>query len=197
MLSPSELTKNITHSPNIKLVTIDGEGNDLPWQHSVERYPTIIFYPAYRYNYLKAAVNSGIGITYLNYRKMDSRAFPPDVELNVVNLLNFTLSRLSMRKRVTWFIHFCKDAPCLHEAQRRIGSRIAFIDRHVRSLRYRASWFEKDQTSSLTELRTWLKERRFYKELNNAVLSAVSEARRTRRKELYPEGIAIRLAADN
>lgn len=128
---------------------------------------------------------------------MDSRAFPRDVELNVVNLLNFTLSRLSMRKRVIWFIHFCKDAPCLHEAQRRIGSRISFIDRHVRSLRYRASWLDKDLTSSFTELRTWLKERRFYKELNNAVLTAVSEARRTKRKDLYPEGIAIRLAADN
>ena len=35
--------------PSIQFVTIDGEQNDLPWQFTVDKYPTIVFYPAFRY----------------------------------------------------------------------------------------------------------------------------------------------------
>jgi len=28
---------------------IDGENNDLPWEFTMHHYPTIIFFPAYRY----------------------------------------------------------------------------------------------------------------------------------------------------
>lgn len=129
---------------------------------------------------------------------MDSRAFPFDVELNVVNLLNFTLSRLSVRRRVSWFVHFCQDVPCLREAQWRIAARIAVIDRHIRNLRYRLLWLNHNPNRSVTEqLRSWLKERRFYQELSNAVLDAISEDVQKKRRELYPEGVAIRLAVDD
>ena len=44
-------TSNWTHVqlPSIQFVTIDGEENDLPWQFTVDKYPTIAFYPAFRY----------------------------------------------------------------------------------------------------------------------------------------------------
>ena len=35
--------------PRVQFVSIDGEENDLPWQFTVEKYPSIIFYPAFRY----------------------------------------------------------------------------------------------------------------------------------------------------
>ena len=130
---------------------------------------------------------------------MESRAFPADMELNAVNLLNFTLSRMSLRKRVAWFIHFCKDAPCLMEAQRRIGAQIGVIDRHIRSIRYQHFWLpdasDESRAAVTEQLRGWLKERRFYQELSHAVLRAVSEMVRIRKKDLFPNG--VRLIADN
>ena len=56
---------------------------------------------------------------------MESRVFPHEMELNVVNLLNFTLSQLNLRKRVMWFIHFCQNVACLQEAQRQISVQMA------------------------------------------------------------------------
>ena len=66
--------------------------------------------------------------------------YPHYLELNEVNLLNFTLSQLPIRSRVTWFIHFCQEIACLQEAQRQIGVQIVTIDQQVRSLRYRLHW---------------------------------------------------------
>lgn len=38
--------------PLIQFVTIDSELNDLPWQFTVDKYPTIVFYPAFRYSFI-------------------------------------------------------------------------------------------------------------------------------------------------
>lgn len=36
----------------IRFVTINAEENDLPWQFTVDKYPSIVFYPAYRLSLL-------------------------------------------------------------------------------------------------------------------------------------------------
>lgn len=33
-------------------VRIDGDNNDLPWEYSMNRFPSILFFPAKRYNCL-------------------------------------------------------------------------------------------------------------------------------------------------
>lgn len=51
-LPTSSLVRN-TQLREIKFVTIDAEENDLPWQYTVDKYPTITFFPAYRSASLK------------------------------------------------------------------------------------------------------------------------------------------------
>ena len=46
-----------TDLPLIQFVTIDGELNDLPWQYTVDKYPTIAFYPAFRYSLINVIVS--------------------------------------------------------------------------------------------------------------------------------------------
>ncbi|XP_022257420.1 thioredoxin domain-containing protein 11-like isoform X2 [Limulus polyphemus] len=56
----------------IMFVRINGDENDLPWEFTVERYPTLIFFPA--------------------HRKAESVTFPPSLSLTTVNLLQFILT---------------------------------------------------------------------------------------------------------
>ena len=48
MFHSSNSLLNNTQLPDIRFITINGEENDLPWQYTVDRYPTIIFFPAHR-----------------------------------------------------------------------------------------------------------------------------------------------------
>lgn len=34
---------------HLSFVRIDGDNNDLPWEYSMDRYPSILFFPAKRY----------------------------------------------------------------------------------------------------------------------------------------------------
>ena len=121
---------------------------------------------------------------------MESRIFPHDMELNVVNLLNFTLSQLNSRKRVMWFIHFCQNVACLQEAQRQISVQTAMIDQKMRSIQHRLLWSDNRSSLHLMErLRSWMRERRFYRELTYAVLKSISTLFRPEGHNLYPEGI--------
>ncbi|XP_076324954.1 thioredoxin domain-containing protein 11-like isoform X2 [Tachypleus tridentatus] len=64
----------------IMFVRINGDENDLPWQYTVERYPTLIFFPA--------------------YRKAESITFPPSLSLTTVSLLQFILT--NAQHEVRW-----------------------------------------------------------------------------------------------
>lgn len=33
---------------NLTFVRVDGDGNDLPWEYTMSRYPAILFFPAKR-----------------------------------------------------------------------------------------------------------------------------------------------------
>ena len=123
---------------------------------------------------------------------MESRVFPHDMELSVVNLLNFTLSQLNVRKRVTWFIHFCQNVACLQEAQRQISVQTAMIDQKMRSIQHHLLWSDsRNNLPLMAQLRSWMKERRFYRELTYAVLNAISTLFRIEGHNLYPDGIRL------
>jgi hypothetical protein len=41
------------HTPHLEFARIDGENHDLPWEFTMDLYPTIIFFPAARYYFSK------------------------------------------------------------------------------------------------------------------------------------------------
>lgn len=115
--------------------------------------------------------------------------FSHELELNIANLLNFTLSQLTLRKRVLWFVHFCKEPACLIEAQRQIEAQVSKIEQHIRTIRYRLSLVSLQDVPLMEDLRAWMKERYFYKELQYSVVKTLSVLKQTHSVDSYPEGI--------
>ncbi|XP_055944258.1 thioredoxin domain-containing protein 11-like [Argiope bruennichi] len=65
---------------DIRFARINGEENDLPWEYTVEKYPTIIFFPV--------------------KRKSDSVEFPSHLQISMTNLLHFVL--VHTQPKVRW-----------------------------------------------------------------------------------------------
>jgi hypothetical protein len=195
-LSAASFLEN-TDLRQIRFATINAEENDLPWQFTVDKYPSIVFYPAYRFSPFK--LNFCFEFIYLFIyfffnRKSESRLYPHNLELNEANLLNFTLSQLSIKNRVSWFIHFCRDTPCLQEAHRQIDAQIGIIDRQIRVFRNRLLWSIDGDRASMEELRGWVKERHFFKELSYSVRKTVVRILRRMNRDGYPNGVRITAA---
>lgn len=43
------VAKMLKEMPTIEFVRIDGDKNDLPWQYTMESFPTLLIFPAGRY----------------------------------------------------------------------------------------------------------------------------------------------------
>ncbi|XP_051156693.1 thioredoxin domain-containing protein 11 [Leptopilina boulardi] len=69
------------------LVRVDGDNNDLSWEYSMDRYPSILFFPA--------------------KRKEDSTVFPFTLPVTIANLLNFVLANLEGDSHVEALINIC------------------------------------------------------------------------------------------
>ncbi|KAI9550768.1 hypothetical protein GHT06_004553 [Daphnia sinensis] len=169
--SPTSSFLKRNHVRQIKFVTIDAEENVLPWQHTVDKFPTIIFYPA--------------------HRKHDSRIYPHNLELNEANLLNFTLSQLSLKNRIIWFTRFCQDTSCLQEAQRQIDAQVVVIDRNIRRSRNHLLWPENSDWMSVAKIQNYVKERHFFKELGYSVRKAVVGIPGENKPDEYRDGIVL------
>ncbi|XP_014234025.1 thioredoxin domain-containing protein 11 [Trichogramma pretiosum] len=72
---------------HLEFVRIDGDNNDLPWEYTMTRYPSILFFPA--------------------RRKEDSTLFPWKLPISVGNLLNFVLANLDAESHVEALINVC------------------------------------------------------------------------------------------
>lgn len=169
--SPSSSILKKTNVRQIKFATIDAEENILPWQYTVDKFPTIIFYPA--------------------HRKHDSRIYPHNLELNEANLLNFTLSHLSLKNRIIWFTRFCQDTACLQEAQRQIDAQIIIIERNIRRSRNHLLWPENSDRKSVAKIQNYVKERHFFKELGYSVRKAVVDIPGGHKPDEYRDGIVL------
>ncbi|KAK9708828.1 Thioredoxin [Popillia japonica] len=68
----------------LQFARIDGELNSLPWEYTMESYPTILFFP--------------------DIKKSESRIFPKDTEFSVTNLVHFILTNLnpSLKLHAMW-----------------------------------------------------------------------------------------------
>lgn len=72
---------------SLKFYRIDGENNDLPWEFTMDRYPTLLFFPA--------------------FRKSESRVYPQNLPLTVQNLVNFVLANLRGLSHMEGLLSLC------------------------------------------------------------------------------------------
>ncbi|XP_011502270.1 PREDICTED: thioredoxin domain-containing protein 11 [Ceratosolen solmsi marchali] len=72
---------------HLEFVRIDGDNNDLPWEYTMNRYPSILFFPA--------------------KRKEDSTLFPWTLPVSVGNLLSFVLANLDEESHIEALINVC------------------------------------------------------------------------------------------
>lgn len=73
---------------NIDFVRIDGDQNDLPWQYTMERYPTLI-----------AFAN----------KKAESRIYPAALQVTTENVLGFVLANMNRPNRLHALVIVCKS----------------------------------------------------------------------------------------
>ncbi|XP_066140168.1 thioredoxin domain-containing protein 11 [Euwallacea fornicatus] len=72
---------------NLQFARIDGEVNILPWEYTMDEFPTILFLPA--------------------DKKEESRAFPSNIPINVPNLLGFILANVDMPTKLHIMYSVC------------------------------------------------------------------------------------------
>ncbi|XP_014489487.1 PREDICTED: thioredoxin domain-containing protein 11 [Dinoponera quadriceps] len=78
----------LSNMDHMIFVRIDGDNNDLPWEYSMNRFPSILFFPA--------------------KRKEDSTVFPFSVPITIPNLLNFVLANLDGDSHVEALTNICQ-----------------------------------------------------------------------------------------
>ncbi|XP_072763189.1 thioredoxin domain-containing protein 11-like isoform X2 [Anoplolepis gracilipes] len=78
----------LSNMDHLIFVKIDGDNNDLPWEYSMNRFPSILFFPA--------------------KRKEDSTVFPFSVPITIPNLLNFVLANLNGDSHIEALINICQ-----------------------------------------------------------------------------------------
>ncbi|KAJ8665286.1 hypothetical protein QAD02_006948 [Eretmocerus hayati] len=72
---------------HLEFVRIDGDNNDLPWEYTMNRYPSILFFPA--------------------RRKEDSTLYPWTLPVSVGNLLSFVLANLDEESHLEALVELC------------------------------------------------------------------------------------------
>ncbi|XP_015608172.1 thioredoxin domain-containing protein 11 isoform X2 [Cephus cinctus] len=77
----------LSNMDRLIFVRIDGDNNDLPWEYTMNRYPSILFFPA--------------------RRKEDSTVFPFSLPITIRNLLNFVLANLDGDSNVEALVNVC------------------------------------------------------------------------------------------
>uniref|UniRef100_A0A182M1D6 Thioredoxin domain-containing protein n=1 Tax=Anopheles culicifacies TaxID=139723 RepID=A0A182M1D6_9DIPT len=104
------VSRMLRHQPNLWFVRIDGELNDLPWEYTMDVFPSLLIFP--------------------NGRKAESRIFPEALKVSVPNIVGFILSNLSPAERLHANFLLCSDAnnaslaDCLHMLKRELTESI-------------------------------------------------------------------------
>ncbi|XP_043282254.1 thioredoxin domain-containing protein 11 [Venturia canescens] len=81
------VAKYLSKMDHLTFVRIDGDNNDLPWEYSMDRYPSILFFPA--------------------KRKEDSTVYPFALPITIRNLLNYVLANLEGDSHVEALVNIC------------------------------------------------------------------------------------------
>lgn len=72
---------------DIDFARIDGDANLLPWEYTMESYPTILFFPS--------------------IKKSESRAFPRNLPITVPNILGFILTNVDSTQKLKTMWSIC------------------------------------------------------------------------------------------
>lgn len=83
------ISRMLRHQPLLEFVRIDGDKNDLPWEYTMDAFPTLIIFP--------------------NQRKVESRVFSRNLPMTVPNVLGFILSNLNPPERLYATTLVCND----------------------------------------------------------------------------------------
>nr|XP_012152596.1 PREDICTED: thioredoxin domain-containing protein 11 isoform X3 [Megachile rotundata] len=74
---------------HLLFVRVDGDNNDLPWEYNMNRFPSILFFPA--------------------KRKEDSTVYPFSLPVTISNLVNFVLANLDGDSHVEALVNICQS----------------------------------------------------------------------------------------
>ncbi|XP_076655779.1 thioredoxin domain-containing protein 11 isoform X2 [Halictus rubicundus] len=74
---------------HLLFVRVDGDNNDLPWEYNINRFPSILFFPA--------------------KRKEDSTMYPFSLPITIPNLVNFVLANLDGDSHVEALVNICES----------------------------------------------------------------------------------------
>ena len=74
---------------HLLFVRVDGDNNDLPWEYNMNRFPSILFFPA--------------------KRKEDSTVYPFSLPITIPNLVNFVLANLDGESHVEALVNICQS----------------------------------------------------------------------------------------
>ncbi|XP_043258314.1 thioredoxin domain-containing protein 11 isoform X1 [Colletes gigas] len=74
---------------HLLFVRVDGDNNDLPWEYNMNRFPSILFFPA--------------------KRKEDSTVYPFSLPITIPNFINFVLANLDGDSHVEALVNICQS----------------------------------------------------------------------------------------
>ncbi|XP_076075013.1 thioredoxin domain-containing protein 11-like [Mytilus galloprovincialis] len=97
------LARYFKAAKNIIFSRINGDNNDLPWQYTIDRYPTLLFFPA--------------------HRKAESVKYPETLPLTLPNLIKFVLHHTTHDLRMDTAVDVCTKS-CIEKNLRRVSEAI-------------------------------------------------------------------------
>ncbi|XP_074649336.1 thioredoxin domain-containing protein 11-like [Tubulanus polymorphus] len=129
-----KLAKYFKSAKNITFVRINMYKNDLPWPFTVDRYPSMIIYPA--------------------KRKSESVTFPGELVQNLSNMIQFVLEHCSRQLKVETLLGMCNRA-CIERNLASITKQIRVYNKDIAYLQSRVDSLSKI-VASVDELKAAL-----------------------------------------
>ncbi|XP_064609411.1 thioredoxin domain-containing protein 11-like [Liolophura sinensis] len=108
------LARYFISAKSIIFTRIDADRNDLPWEFTVDVYPTLIFFPA--------------------KRKADSVVFPNALPKTLPNLIKFVLRHSSQVLRLDTARGICSMS-CIRRNRREVSFTIVELYKHIRKIK--------------------------------------------------------------
>lgn len=81
------LARKLSFVKNLQFRRIDGDINILPWEYTMDAFPTILFFPM--------------------FKKEETRVFPSDIPIDLTNLLGFVLSNFDSVTKLNAMYSIC------------------------------------------------------------------------------------------
>lgn len=131
------VAKKLCLVENLLFARIDGDVNILPWEYTMDSYPTILFFPA--------------------REKSESRVFPANIPVTVPNLVGFILANLDPGRRLYAMWSVCHQTKVEEEKFKCFTSlqaeTLTTIDRTLRDWRRSNKRQKQVQLHRLKQLR--------------------------------------------